>query len=328
MTIFTVVRNLEMKNRVKRFIVLLCVTLPMLLLVQCKKDESNPVTPAAPPLSPPTNLRAFSAGISSVGLLWDLSASESDTAFVNYALKVKDALGSIVATQSISKGNPTTVVTGLTEGSMYTFVLRSAGTGGTLSPDSASVVWSPARRLTTDSTNGPPIQVYEFASSAGASGLQFYSDSSGSARTQSLRPSNPDRALSDVYLATNNDGTISLNNLASTTLANPKNTVFSTVIRDATDLDDPQLAPPSISTYTSLTVQVLSSTVTQAKILYARSVTDNRYVRILLRKNPVTNLLFSGTSPNRYVTLQLSYQDSTGNMYCRPTSWPSDETHQ
>lgn len=314
-----------MGSQMNRSVLVLLISLSMLLQVQCKKDDENPLTPTPITLRAPTNLRAYSASITSVGLLWDLSTSESDTAFVNYFLKVKDALGSTVTTQSVSKGNPTTVVTALTEGVLYTFVLRSAGTGGVLSADSASVIWSPARRLTTDSTNGPPIQVYEFASSAGASGLQFYSVSSGSARTQSLSPSNPDRALSDVFLQTDIGGTISLNNLVSSGLASPKNTVFSTVTRDAADLDDPQLSPPAISTYTSLSVQIPSAAASQAKILYAKSVTDNRYVRILLRKNAVTNLLYSGTSPNRYVTVQLSYQDSTGNMYCRPVNWPSDD---
>jgi hypothetical protein len=314
-----------MRNNIMRLALILLVTLPMIFLVQCKNEESNPTTPAAPSLNPPTNLRAYSASISSVGLLWDLSTSESDAAFVNYALTVKDPLGSVVATQSVSKGNPTTVVTGLTEGVIYTFVVRSAGTAGIYSADSASVLWSPARRLTADSTNGPPIQVYEFASSAGASGLQFYSVSSGSARTRSLNVNNPDRVFSDVFLQTNTaDGSISLNNLVSSGMASPKNTVFSTVMRDATELDDPMLAPPAISTYTSLTVQIPSTVVTQAKILYAKSVTDNKYVRIMLKKNPVTNLLYSGTSPNRYITVHVSYQDSTGNMYCRPITWPSD----
>jgi hypothetical protein len=308
-----------------RFVSMLLFAVGVMVLVGCTKGEDNPVTPTATVLRAPTNLRAFSASINSVGLLWDLSASESDTGFANYQLKVKDPVGAVAATQTISKGNPTTVVASLSEGVLYTFVLRSSGTGGVLSADSASVIWSPARRVTTDSLGGPPIQVYEFASSAGASGLQFYSVASGAARTQSLKPSNPDRALSDIFLQTNVDLSISLNNMVSSGLASPKNTVFSTVVRDAIDLDDPQLTPPSISTYTLLTVPIPATTVSQAKIFYAKSVTDNRFVRILVKRNPVTNLLYSGASPNRYVTVQLSYQDSTGNMYCRPISWPSDD---
>ncbi len=314
-----------MNQKHSRIALAIALAATAMVLVRCNKSEDNPVAPGGVTLKAPANLRAFSASINSVGLQWDPSPSESDTAFVNYLLTVKNPLGALVASQYVAKGTFTTVVVSLTEGVLYTFVLRSTGTGGSLSADSASVIWSPARRVTTDSLNGPPIQVYEWASSAGASGLQFYSVASGAARTQSLKPSNPDRVLSDVFLQTNQDQSISLNNMVSSGLANAKNTVFSTAVYDAADLDDPQLTPPPISTYTLLAVPIPSATVSQAKILYAKSVTDNRFVRILVKKNPVTNLLYSGTSPNRYVTLQISYQDSAGNMYCRPTSWPSDD---
>ena len=301
----------------RRVALIVLVSLSAILLVECNKSEDNPVNTPAVLLLAPTNLRAYSASQSSVGLQWDLSASESNAAFLNYSIKVKDSTGAAVLTQTVSKGNPQSVITGLTEGVTYTFVIRSNGTGGIVSADSASVVWSPARRLTTDSTNGPPIQVYEFASSSGASGLQFYSISSGAARTQSLRASNPDRALADVYLETNLDGSISLNNMAISPVPNPKNTFFSSVMRDANDLDDPQLAPPASSTYTLNTVTIPSAVATQAKILYARSVIDNKYVRILLQKNPATNLLYYSVSPNRYVRVQLSYQNRAGNVYAQ-----------
>ncbi len=314
-----------MKHELSKFLVVFLVAVPAILAVNCNKsDENNPVTPNLPTLHAPTNLRAYSASQTSVGLLWDLSSSESDTAFLNYAVTVTNPAGSLVTAKSVAKGSVSTEVTGLTEGIIYTFVVRAAGTSGIRSADSASIQWSPAKRLTTDDVNGPPIQVYEFASTLGASGLQFYSTSAGAALTQSLVSGNPDRVLSDVYLASNQDGSISLNDI-SLVLSSSKSTHLSTVTRDATDLDDPQLVPPDASTYTLLTYTIPSGTVSASKILYAKSITDNRYVRILIQKNQGTNRLFSGTSPDRYLTIQLSYQDSTGNMYCRPLSWPSNE---
>jgi len=289
----------------------LCAT----VLEGCNKEDSTTNTPA-PVIVAPTNLRAFSAGPASVGLQWSLSTSESDPSFVDYSLKVKNPGGSIISSQSVSKGSPQATVTGLSEGVIYTFVLRSTATGGVVSADSASISWSPARRLTTDSTNGPPIQVYEFASSSGASGLQFNSVG-GYARTQSLNVSNPDRVLADVFLQTNGDGSISLNNMATSGVGSAKNTFFSSVTRDASDLDDPQLAPPLTSTYTLNTVTIPSATATQAKILYARSVTDDKYVRILVQRNPATSLLYYSTSPNRYVRVQISYQNTAGNFFAK-----------
>ncbi len=283
----------------------------------CNKSEDNTTNPTGPTLSAPTNLQAYSASVTSVGLQWTLSASESDAAFDHYSLKVKDNTGAVVTTQTLSKGNSQTVVTGLTEGVVYTFVLRSADSGVYLSPDSASVQWSPAKRLTTDNQGGPPIQVYEFASSAGASGLQFYSQSSGAALTQSLSSSNPDRILSDLFLQTDGTGNIVLENMALLSLANGKNTFLSTTTTDADNLDNPQATPPVSTTYTSNTYIVPSSAVSTSKILYAKSTTDNKYVRILLMRNPSTGTLIYSTSPNRYIKVQISYQDTAGVIYSR-----------
>jgi hypothetical protein len=294
----------------------------MVMLLGCNKDEevANPDTG----LRAPTNLRAYSAGATSIGLLWDLSASESDPSFINYQISVKDAGGVVLTTQSASKGNPASTVSGLTEGVIYTFVVRSTATGGTISPDSASVRWSPARRLVTDSTSGPPIQVYELRSTNGASGLQFHS-SGGYAKTQSLDVGNPDRILSDIYVDSVGGGAISLRNVA--ILGYPKNTFFSTMVRDATDLNDPQPAPPDTTSYQSNRIDIPTAAVAQARIVYARSVTDNKYVRILIQRNPGTGLLYYGSGTDRYVVLQLSYQNTTGNWFARPQKLPAPEKY-
>jgi len=313
-----------MTKTLRTLLVALLVAGSAVLAVNCNKSEdNNPVTPNPPTLYAPTNLRAYSASQTSVGLLWDLSSSESDTAFRYYQVTAVSPAGVPVAALPVAKGSVSTVVPGLTEGVIYRFVVRAAGTG-IFSADSASVLWSPAKRLTTDNVNGPPIQVYEFNSTLGASGLQFYS-AAGAAMTQSLSRNNPDRVLADLYLASNQDGSISLNDI-SLVLSGSKSTHLSTVTRDATDFNDPQLAPPDASTYTLLTYTIPSSVASVSKILYAKSVTDNHFVRILLQKNAGTNLLYSGSTPDRYITIQLSYQDTTGNMYCKPPqSWLSSE---
>lgn len=293
---------------------------PLLIIVlallspSCNQSSDNPVesTPAVV-LNAPTNLRAYSASATSVGLQWTLSTSESSTDFINYALTVKDSLGSTAQSTSVAKGLAQTTVTGLNEGAIYTFVLRAAGTGGALSNDSASVVWSPARRYLTDSTGGPPIAVYEMASSLGASGLQFYS-ATGGAKTQSLSTHNVDRILSDVYVDTTTGG-IALKNIA--LLGYPRNTFFSTVMRDADNLDDPQLTPPAASTYSLNSVTFGDAAVAQQKIVYAKSVTDNKVVRILVLRNASSGKLINGVSPDRYLVLQISYQIVAGNPFAK-----------
>lgn len=290
----------------------LWILLLLVVFAACNKDGT--IVDPGPTLLAPTNLRAYSASATSVGLRWDLSATESDPAFNNYLIRVKSPGGALVGSVSVSKGNPQAFVTGLAEGVIYTFVVRSTNTSSAESADSVSIRWSPARRYTVDSLNGPPIQVYEFNSTSGASGLQF--NSSGAyARTRSLSISNPDRVLCDMYLATS--PSLSLRNVATPPLSYPRNTFFSSVSRDAVSLDDPQLTPPDSTTYLLNAVDIPLTTGTQSKVFYGYSATDNKYVRILVLRNPATNLLYYGSGSDRYVILQLSYQNAAGNPYSR-----------
>jgi hypothetical protein len=292
------------------------VSLLVALLVGCKDDSTTGPAPG-PSIEAPKNLRAFSAGSTSVGLQWDLSASESDPSFVGYVINVKKPDGSAaVSPVNILKANRDVIVTGLSEGVIYTFVVRSTGTGNSVSSDSASVKWSPARRLTTDETI-PEIKVYEFASSNGASGLQFYNIASSSAKTQSLRASNPDRVLADIYLSTDAGDAISLRTMVLSGVTGAKNTFFSATTSDADNLSFAQLAPPDTTSYTLTTYTIPSTTTSVSKIVYARSITDNKYVRLLIKRNS-SNSLISGSSPDRFITVEISYQNTPGNPYARP----------
>lgn len=282
----------------------------------CETEETTE-PPATPAIVAPTNLRAFSAGPASVGLLWNLSTSENEASFSSYQVTAKEPSGTIASTISVAKGTPNTVVTSLTEGVIYTFVVRSTGTGGVISADSASVRWSPARRYTTDSTNGPPIQVYELRSTLGASGLQFNSNNTY-AIVRSLNAGNPDRFLCDLYVDSVAAGGICLKNIGLLS-GYPRNTFFSNEpLRDAADLNDPRSAPPDTNSYQLNRVNLPVGTVAQSQILYAKSMTDNKYVRILIIRNQATGLLYSGSGNDRYVTLQLSYQNAAGNWYATP----------
>jgi hypothetical protein len=283
----------------------------------CNKDDGGTTPAPTPTIVAPTNLRAYSAGPTSVGLLWDLSTSESEASFNNYLIKAKDPSGVVSATINVAKGTPNVTVTPLLEGVIYTFVVRSTGAAGVVSSDSASVRWSPARRYTQDSTNGTNIQVYELRSTLGASGLQFNSNNTY-AKVRSLSASNPDRFLCDLYVDSVGGGAICLKNIGLLS-GYPRNTFFSNEpLRDATDLNDPRSNPPDTNSYQLNRVNLPSTAVTQSKILYARSNTDNKYVRILIQRNQATGLLYSGSGSDRYVTLQLSYQNTAGNWFARP----------
>ena len=289
----------------------------------CKSDETT--SPAATPtIVAPTNLRAFSAGPTSVGLLWSLSTSESEASFNNYMVTTKNPSGTIAATMNVAKGTPNVTVVSLVEGVIYTFVIRSTGAAGVVSSDSVSVRWSPTRRYTQDSTNGPAIQVYELRSTLGASGLQFNSNNAY-AKVRSLNASNPDKILCDVYIDSVGGGAICIKNIGLLS-GYPRNTFFSNEpLRDATELNDPRSAPPDTNSYQLNRVDIPAGVVAQSKILYARSNTDSKYVRILIQKNASTNLLYSGSGSDRYVTLQLSYQNTAGNWFAKRGTHTSTE---
>jgi hypothetical protein len=288
-----------------------------LTLLGCNSNDGT-TSPNETVLYAPTGLTAYSAGATSVVLQWDLSTSESDAAFTNYLVNARDPSGTLAATMNVPKGTPNVTVSSLTEGIIYTFVVRSTGTGGIVSSDSASIRWSPARRYLVDSTSGPPIQVYELRSTLGASGLQFGS-SGGYAKVRSLSIGNADRILCDTYIDSVGGGALCLKNIALLS-GYPKNTYFSTTMRDAADLNDLQTLPPDTTSYQLNRIDLPSGTVTQSKILYAKSMTDNKYVRILVKRNPGTGYLYYGSGSDRYVVLQLSYQNAVGNPYAKTSS--------
>jgi hypothetical protein len=286
-----------------------------LSFISCSGDD-NPVDTST--LSAPTNFRAYSATHTSVGLAWTLSSTESAAEFAGYALRATAPGGAQVAYELLNPGAAAFTVTGLTEGTVYTFVLHSRNTDGALSSDSVSVQWAPARRLLTEGT--VPIQVYEFASLSGKSGLQFYSSVTQGPQTHSLLASNTTRILADVYVTTNQDQTMSIASMNLSGIGGAKTTQFSTFTRQSSTLDDPQQAPPTSATYTSSAFVIPSGNASTGLVVYARSVTENKYVRILVQRNAANGTLYYGTSPDRYLTLVLSYQDIAGVIYAKPAA--------
>lgn len=285
----------------------------------CKSDSTTEPSSSTPSVQAPTNLRAYSAGPTSVGLLWALSSSESDTILNGYLVVTKDPSGTVVGSNNIAKGTPNTTVTSLTEGVIYTFVVRATGGGGIVSGDSVSVRWSPARRYSNDSTLSIPIQVYELRSTLGASGLQFNSNGLY-AKVRSLNASNPDRFLCDIYVDSIGGGAVCLKNIGLLT-GYPRVTYFSSEpLRDVTDLNDPRTAPPDTNSYQLNRKDLPSGAVNQSVVLYAKTANSgvSNYVRILVQRNPATGFLYSGSGSDRYVVLQLSYQNTPGNWFATP----------
>jgi len=286
----------------KRFAILAGSILGIALLAGgCDKKDDSAAGPAPTALSPVTNLKAYSASATSVGLNWTATTSASSADFSDYQVTVKQG-GAVVGTPAtVAKTQTATVISGLTEGTIYTFeVVARAVSGSTTSTSSeaATIQWSPAKRLTQDS--GLPIKVYETTSSVGGSGLIFYNPAVSGPQAV---PQNT--STIDMYVHTEPAG-VSMKS-ASEYNAAWHYTRFSTFTVNTASLDDPQTVPPDTSTFTQTIVTIDSAAVTASRIYYFKG-NDGNYGRLLVKMNPVTNSLVWGTSPDQYLNMEISYQ--------------------
>lgn len=292
----------------------------MTLLPGCDSSD-DPVTPPPPTIAGPTNLRAFSASETSVGLGWTASTDESSTNVLNpaYTIRVKDSAGTnVLQTLTAVKGQSSITVSGLTEGTVYRFVVRTNVASGAVTNDSVSVRWAPAKRREGEGTSATPIQVFETASSF-PSGLDVFNATQNGPVTFSI--SGPNNSLVDLYVATDagsNDLLIRSASLSSV-IGTPKTTFFSTVSHNADNLNDPQVAPPDASTFSTLALRVSGEATgaTTGKIFWGRT-QENNYFRILVERDGASLVFFS--SPNRCLRVKISYQSVPGVIYARPTT--------
>jgi hypothetical protein len=288
----------------------------------CKSDDAS-TNPGGTTISAPANPRAYSASANSVGLQWTLSTTESDASFSGYVVRAKTSTGTIAATANVAKGIAATVVAGLTEGVVYTFVIRSTATGSVESTDSASVVWSPARRYENESGQPAPIKVYETSSSGlFASGLIFSRVSAGGPQTVSIL--GVDSSLIDVYVKTETNNAVSLNS-SNVFRAGRRITRFSTTVRDDSTLNNPQAIPPDTTTFNNASVLIDSVQVSSSKLYYFKG-NDGNYGRVLIERNGATGRLIWGTSPEQYLSLRISYQSVPFNPYSKPTKIGNNQT--
>jgi len=289
------------------------------ILVGCDSSD-DPAAPPATTIAGPTNLRAYSASETSVGLAWVASADENSSSVLNpaYTIRVKDSAGAnILQTVTAVKGQTSLIVSGLTEGAVYRFVAKTNVASGAVTNDSVTVRWAPAKRREGEGTSTTPIQVFETASSF-PSGLDVFNTTSNGPVTYSITGAN--NSLVDLYVATDASSQDLLVRSASlSTIGTPKTTFFSTVTHNADDLNDPQVAPPDASTFSTLEVRISGAATgaTTGKILWGRT-QENNYFRILVERNGAS--LFFGSSPDRFLKAKISYQSVPGVIYARPTT--------
>lgn len=257
------------------------------------------------PPAPPTNLMANSKDLQSVNLKWTASASASAADFSAYELVVTPANGTAMAPITIAKGATKYTVAGLTEGTVYSFSLRSKSAATTNNMSNAVVVqWSPATRYSG-------IRLYETASSQFGAGIDL---STGEVLKFSSA-ANWDIALDTRVINGVVDDALGAPSLLTYNISNPRNTLISAkIITNASSLDDvfetDVLGAGGMKPDSARYIHIAEFS--GSFVFFAKTI-DGNFAKILVKST--NGKLLQGTAPNRYVELDISYQSAANVPY-------------
>lgn len=281
--------------------------------------EETTTTTETPLVSGPDSMKATSINETTVRLRWILSSDESKTYFKDYILYITPGA---FQPKVLSKGTNTIDVTGLTDGTIYTFELKARNTDDKESTTSATIKWSPAFRFTTN-INDEPIRIYETASLLG-SGLQLYEPTSGKPKTLKVASGE----FWNLGLYTKNDEVsiysanyIYNNNLYNFPTSPSYITEISGVIFLTNTLDNvfDSQALDAKNFNTNFPINLTDPDLKNGAVFIVRTKvagqTDWNYAKVLVK--PGISGLLQGTADNRYVELVISYQKKAGVPYAK-----------
>jgi hypothetical protein len=289
------------------------------IVAGCNENTNDP-DPVG--LAAPTALMANSNDFQSVNLKWTASTSATTADFANYELIVTPANGTAMTPITIAKGATTYTVTGLIEGTVYTFSLRSKSTATTNNMSSAATVqWSPA-------TRHEGVRVYETASTQFGSGIDLSNiDKSNGmfGSTKLANGANWDLALDtrvingqiDNGLGSPSVLTYVIKNSAGDTIPGRATLISSKVVSSgATSLDDvfetQALGDATVNMKPDSARYIRVDNFSNNIVFFARTVEGN-FAKVLVKA--AGDKLLQGTAPNRYVEMDISYQSAANVPY-------------
>ena len=268
-----------------------------------------------------TNLRAYSASAISVGLTWTASTDAANGEFLEHQIKVKVDTTTIQTVTAATNATSATLA-GLIEGTIYTFdvvLVAKPGAQTYINSDPSTVRWAPASRFSTE--GGAAIDVFEIRSATGGSGIQFFNSGTAGPRVLSIGSGAGFQGVIDALVDTTRPGGVIVlesAHLNPLLVGQARVTEFSNGEGSADSLNIGQSAPPDTSTYhNNYSVTIGTQAVAAGKIVYART-SDGNYVRILIKRDPVSQTLLFNTSPNRRIRVEISYQRTPGVIYAKP----------
>lgn len=271
-----------------------------LAMVGCEPNSNDPVDPPATSVGAVTNLMANSKDYQTVRLKWNASSSATAADFGGYTVTVTGGAAAVQPV-SVAKGITTAEITGLTEGTRYTFTVKAKNTAGAES-SAQQIEWSPATRYTG-------IKLYETLSSNG-SGLDLQTSANN---FEVIKVA--DRLRWDLGLDTrDNENSIGSPKLLSyfgvADTAALRTTLVSEAYEGQTSLD--AFYDTQIYNMTNAQRRIVFANTSGSFIIGVRTA-DGNFAKVLVKS--VGGSIFQGTGTNRYVELDISYQSATGIPY-------------
>lgn len=276
-------------------------------IVACNENTNAPAEPQAP--QAPTGLAATSVDSVTVGLKW--VAPASGVTPTGYEISYRVDGTSTTFTTEVSGSTQSTLISGLVENTVYEFSVK-AKNDTARSPASPALKWAPAKRFTSN------IYLYEFASTSG-SGLNL-PDFGGLTVN--------DGELWDLAFDVDVTGTkfyIGSPGASSYTDANgvfvvggdvARVTLIGLVWANVTSLNDvyESVDLASSATLEEVMVDFTADDAAGRQIAFVVKTQSGNFAKVMIKKN-INGRLIRGTAPDRYIELEVSYQDAVGIPY-------------
>jgi len=283
----------------------------------CNENPGDPTDPTVVRPAAPTNAMAVSLSSNSVGLTWTApTTTDAVTYKVTYASD-----GTVVDSGSTTASGTSVTITNLQAGKAYTFSVYSVRVSDTvMSSTAAQVTWAPATRYATST-----IRMYEKASAQG-SGL-ILDPAKGGPENISVATANPNVQL--VMFANDTTNRVIIGSAYGVEEYKnvngfDRNVYVSDSIYAVPSLDQ-WYENQSIASRIGVNGNVSSYSIPQTVsatgntfMFYVRTGTSGNYhyARVMVEKDAAGKVL-QGTSPNRYVELEISYQLAADVPYAK-----------
>lgn len=243
----------------------------------------------------------------------------ANTSFDHYVYTVRNNAGALISEKTVKSTSGTLDIVSLMEGEIYTFEIKAMYKNGDMSK-ALSVKWSPASRFTLTG-NGVFIRLYESASKSG-SGLDLFDKTTNSSEVLNVANGGAWNLGLDTKDA-NNIKFSSAKSIGYNFPVAPQSAQLSTSYYEANSLNDVSdskaLSTNEFEDGSHLLTDLEASAKGSNIVFIARTIEPGEinynYAKVLIKN--VGGKFLQGTSPDRYIEVQVSYQKKANVPYAK-----------